>query len=191
MKKTTYSVTVYWMVNGAVASVPAPLTGTDAENVANLAREHKDLRFTYSGADTLVPWESVIKVEIEKTVSDVDAPTDTICGGADDNALVVTLGDPTRRPISGTAPNCAIEADPFYDASTITVTLNGETVDSNDFTENATYTIVGGTENDGKWFIPVACDAPANTPVPYTAVFTYQGHTARANGTVIVGGGFG
>lgn len=77
MKKTTYSVTVYWMVNGSVVS--APLTGTDAENVANLAREHKDLRFTYSGADTLVPWESVIKVEIEKTVSDVDAPHDDIC----------------------------------------------------------------------------------------------------------------
>lgn len=79
MKKTTYSVTIYWMANGSVAS--APLTGTDAENVANLAREHKDLRFTYSGTDNLVPWESVIKVEIEKTVSDVDAPTDTICGG--------------------------------------------------------------------------------------------------------------
>ncbi len=81
MKKTTYSVTVYWMANGAVVS--APLTGTDAENVANLAREHKDLRFTYSGADTLVPWESVIKVEIEKTISDAEAPTDEVCNETD------------------------------------------------------------------------------------------------------------
>ncbi len=81
MKKTTYSVTVYWMANGAVVS--APLTGTDAENVANLAREHKDLRFTYSGSDTLVPWESVIMVEIEKTISDAEAPTDEVCNETD------------------------------------------------------------------------------------------------------------
>lgn len=169
MKKTTYSVTVYWRVNGSVVS--APLTGADAENVANLAREKKDLRFTYSGNDTLVPWESVIMVNIVKTVEETSAPVDEICGGAATPTLEVTFNEEHLNVfVDGENDPCTAIIHPFAYVDGGRITLNGEDVtsawfDAYDTNPQDYADVVGATYNafEGEWLLEVPCDAESVT----------------------------
>lgn len=187
MKKTTYSVTVYWRVNGTVVS--APLTGADAENVANLAREKKDLRFTYSGNDTLVPWESVIMVNIVKTVEETSAPVDEICGGAATPTLEVTFNEEYLTvEINESVNPCAALINPIAYVDGGRITLNGEDVtaawfDAYDTDPQAGANVVGGTYNDdlGGWIVTVPCDAES-----VTAEIVYKYGDASETYTVVL-----
>ena len=83
MKKTTYTVNVYYQSDGSVESFEG-LTAEIAEAINAQAHAHQDLHWFIDNEGTmyefLIPWEAVLAVTIVKEVTDETAPTDSICG---------------------------------------------------------------------------------------------------------------
>lgn len=81
MKKTNYTVTVYYLESGEGAELN--VTGNAAEAVVAQAHAGQDLRFTRdvdgTPTDTIIEWSAVQSVHITKTIEDVPAPKDDIC----------------------------------------------------------------------------------------------------------------
>ena len=177
MKKPSYSVTINYIKDHNVESIS--LTGEAAEAVNAQAHMGQDLRFHYEseqGDNVVIPWEAVVGVQIYKTMEDVTAPTDAICGGAATPTLEVTFNEEhLGTSFESEEEPCNVGIWPI--AFIETITLDGE--DVTDAWMNAYNTnpqsaadVIGGTYDAdlGGWLVTVPCDAES---LKATIVYKY------------------
>lgn len=91
MKKTVYNdVSISYFANGEVASLAAE--GEEAEALAAMAHAHQDIHW-HGANDYIIPWSAVLGVTITKSIEDVSAPYDAICGGCEHPGAYLKLKD--------------------------------------------------------------------------------------------------
>ena len=193
MKKRNYlSGGVNYFANDAIASIPIP--PNEVEAVAAQAEERKDLRFHLTGDNgeylVVIPWEKVASVTITYNTTDVAAPTDTICGGAD--VFEVKMLDDIPRSASsiiasGDIPQvCTLIIMPF--AATESMSYNGEPVTNKQFYQaldegKATLEIPGFAMNDdGDFTRTIDCGVTSGEET-VTMKFTYMGASTNVTAT--------
>lgn len=186
MKKQNISVALYLMGGN---NVTAPASAYDQL----LAR--RDIVYNYipgvgdedDPAKYIYPYHALNFAVITREPETVKAPTDAICGGAEEaGRFVVTPQEPLPAAVkSKNAGTCVINGVPFFNP---VMTFDGQPLSINDFISGGGTAVVEGAVHVSELnidYLPVDCDA---TSVTYTTTFTYQGESCDVTVTQQVSG---